>query len=74
MELLAIPNVPDDLSNLRRNAEFIAEALRRRGVTTQLLEYEGAAPVVFGELIRPGATKTVVFYAHYDGSPVNAAE
>ena len=25
-------------------------------------------------LIRSGARKTVVFYAHYDGSPVNAAE
>jgi acetylornithine deacetylase/succinyl-diaminopimelate desuccinylase-like protein len=74
MELLAIPNVPDDPSNLRRNAEFIANSLRHRGVKTQLLEVEGAAPVVFGELAQAGAAKTVVLYAHYDGSPVSAAE
>ena len=74
MELLAIPNVAVDPVNLRRNAEFIAQELQRRGVTTQLLEYEGAPPVVYGELKKDGATRTVLFYAHYDGSPVNAKE
>jgi hypothetical protein len=42
---------------------------QRRGVTTQLLEYEGTPPVVYGELKKDGATRTVLFYAHYDGSP-----
>jgi acetylornithine deacetylase/succinyl-diaminopimelate desuccinylase-like protein len=74
MDLLAIPNVSQDPANLRRNAEFIADLLRKRGVKTQLLEHEGAPPTVFGELAQAGAKRTVIFYAHYDGSPVNAAE
>ncbi|MEJ7605726.1 MAG: hypothetical protein WKF37_05545 [Bryobacteraceae bacterium] len=74
MELLAIPNVAVDPVNLRRNAEAIAQMLQRRGVRTQLLEHAGAPPVVYGELLQSGATRTVLFYAHYDGSPVNATE
>jgi acetylornithine deacetylase/succinyl-diaminopimelate desuccinylase-like protein len=74
VELLAIPNVAADPAGLRRNAETIAGELRRRGVTTQLLEHDGAPPAVYGELLRPGARRTVLFYAHYDGQPVNPAE
>jgi acetylornithine deacetylase/succinyl-diaminopimelate desuccinylase-like protein len=29
---------------------------------------------VYGEVMVPGATKTLVFYAHYDGQPVNRAQ
>ena len=43
-------------------------------MNTKLLEYEGAAPVVYGELARPGAQRTILFYAHYDGSPVSSKE
>src|SRR4051812_25349874 len=71
MELLAIPNVAIDPANLRHNADVIAQALQKRGVTTELLEHEGAPPVVFGELRTPGATRTILFYAHYDGSPLS---
>ena len=31
----------------------------------------GANPVVYGEIKTPGAKHTIVFYAHYDGQPVN---
>src|SRR4051812_40199916 len=71
LELLAIPNIAADPANLRRNADVIAQALQKRGVTTKLLEYEGAPPVVFGELRTAGATRTLLFYAHYDGSPLS---
>lgn len=74
MDLLAIPNVASDPANLRRNAETLAKQLQRRGLSSRLLESNGSAPVVFGELRTPGATKTIVFYSHYDGSPVNAAD
>ena len=72
--LLAIPNVVSDRANIRRNADWIAEQYRKRGVDTRLLEVEGAPPVVYGELRAPGATRTVVFYAHYDGQPVVPSE
>jgi acetylornithine deacetylase/succinyl-diaminopimelate desuccinylase-like protein len=72
-EFLAIPNVTSDKENIRRNAEFIAGMLRRRGVEAQVLEGRSPAvnPAVFGEVRVPGATRTVIFYAHYDGQPVN---
>jgi acetylornithine deacetylase/succinyl-diaminopimelate desuccinylase-like protein len=34
----------------------------------------GANPVVFGEIRTPGATRTIVFYAHYDGQPLDPKE
>jgi acetylornithine deacetylase/succinyl-diaminopimelate desuccinylase-like protein len=68
-QLLAIPNHALDSPNIRKNAELIARTLRDRQVETRLLEIEGAPPVVFGKLDVPGATRTVTFYAHYDGQP-----
>lgn len=73
-ELLRIPNVGGDTANLRRNAEFIERMFRRRGVNTRLLEIEGYAPVVYGELRSPDATQTIAFYAHYDGESVAPGE
>jgi acetylornithine deacetylase/succinyl-diaminopimelate desuccinylase-like protein len=73
-ELLAVPNVAVRPADLRRNAEMIAGELRKRGVATQLIEHRGAPAAVYGELLKPGAQRTVLFYAHYDGQPVNEAE
>jgi acetylornithine deacetylase/succinyl-diaminopimelate desuccinylase-like protein len=69
--LLAMPNVAANLADVRRNAEYLAGQLRARGITPQLLEVESAPPAVYGELKNPGATRTVVLYAHYDGQPVD---
>ncbi|MFN8580450.1 MAG: M20/M25/M40 family metallo-hydrolase [Gemmatimonadaceae bacterium] len=69
-ELLSLPNVASDLPNIRRNASLLMQMLQRRGATTRLLELDGAPPAVYGELRAPGATRTLVLYAHYDGQPV----
>ncbi len=74
MGLLAIPNLASDAPNIRRNAEAIAKMLEARGVQTRLLESPGAPPAVYGEIRTPGARRTIVFYAHYDGQPVDARE
>ena len=34
----------------------------------------GGNPLVFGEIRTPGATRTIVFYAHYDGQPLDPEE
>lgn len=73
-DLLAIPNVATDSVNIRRNAAHLVAMLERRGIRAQLLESAGSPPAVFGELRTPGATRTVMFYAHYDGQPVTAEE
>lgn len=70
---LSIPNVYGDTLNILRNAELISMMLEKRGVKTQLLTsgVKGSSPVVYGEVKTPGAKTTLIFYAHYDGQPVN---
>jgi len=67
---LAIPNVSSDKVNIRRNAEFLAAAMGRRGVAVKILEEVGGPPVVYGEWGPASAAKTLLVYAHYDGQPV----
>ena len=75
-QLVAISNVAADSAGLLRTAQFIQGMMRRRGIATELLAAPtpGVPPVVFGEVRVPGATRTVIFYAHYDGQPVNPAQ
>ncbi len=70
-EWLAIPNVAGDTANIQRAGARLKELLEQRGVRVQLLPIEGRGPVVFGELAVPGAKRTVIFYCHYDGQPVD---
>jgi acetylornithine deacetylase/succinyl-diaminopimelate desuccinylase-like protein len=72
--LLAIPNIARDRENIQRNAETIERMLDKRGVVSQLLSVPGSNPVVFGEIRTPGATRTLVFYAQYDGQPLDPKE
>jgi acetylornithine deacetylase/succinyl-diaminopimelate desuccinylase-like protein len=48
--------------------------LRRRGAAVRLLEGEDCPPLVFGEIRTPGAKRTVMFYVHYDGQPVDPTQ
>jgi acetylornithine deacetylase/succinyl-diaminopimelate desuccinylase-like protein len=73
VDLLAIPNIARDSANIRRNAAALVRMLERRGVAARVLESPGSPPAVFGELRTPGATRTVMFYSHYDGQPVDTA-
>src|SRR4051794_12012440 len=72
-DFLAIPNLASDEANIQKNAARLVEMLKARGIETQLLPIAGRGPVVFGKLTTPGAKRTVIFYAHYDGQPVDAA-
>ena len=72
-QLLAIPNVARVQADMQRNAAFITAMYARRGVKLEPLTVPGAPPALFGELPAPGATRTILFYAHYDGQPVDAA-
>ena len=72
-EFLAIPNVASDTPNIQKNAAHLVEMLEARGIETHLLPITGRGPVVFGKLLTPEAKRTVIFYAHYDGQPVDPA-
>jgi len=73
-DFLSIPNVAADPAGLQRNADFLLSALKSRNVDARLLSVSGVPPVVFGQILVPGATHTIVFYAHYDGQPVTPSE
>jgi acetylornithine deacetylase/succinyl-diaminopimelate desuccinylase-like protein len=72
VEALSIPNVAADRANIRRKAELLVGTLERRRFRASLLETEGN-PLVFGERRVEGARRTVLYYIHYDGQPVNPA-
>ena len=71
VELLSIPNVADSLPDMEKNADHIVGLLEARGFTTKRLR-AGGAPYVYAELPAPGATETILIYAHFDGQPVQA--
>lgn len=73
-DLVALPNLATDAEGIARNAAHLQAMLTRRGFTTRLLTVPDAPPAVYGSLEVPGATRTVVFYAHYDGQPVTPAD
>ena len=72
-DFLSIPNVASDTPNIRRAAEWILAALERRGLQGQLLETDGP-PYVYAERRVPGARRTVLIYAHYDGQAVDRSQ
>jgi acetylornithine deacetylase/succinyl-diaminopimelate desuccinylase-like protein len=72
-DLLAIPNLASDAPNIQRNADAIRALCEKRGLTTRLLSLEGAPPIVIADLTAPNAKRTIAFYAHYDGQPVDPA-
>ena len=69
--LLSIPNRASDSQNIRKNADLLTEIFSERGFQMQLLEVEGAPPAVYGEYLVPTAQRTLCFYVHYDGQPVD---
>ena len=74
---LSLPNVAADPAGLQKNTVFIMAMMNKRGIQNiQLLNAStiGSPPAVYGEVMIPGAKKTLVFYAHYDGQPVNPAQ
>ena len=69
IEFLSIPNVHTDCANINLNADFIKAMMEKRGLRVSIIETDGN-PVVYGEWSVPNASRTLAFYAHYDGQPV----
>jgi acetylornithine deacetylase/succinyl-diaminopimelate desuccinylase-like protein len=76
VSLLSIPNLASDQENIRRNADFILAMMKQSGLQPRLLEAKTAnvPPIVYGEWKVPGATRTIILYAHYDGQPTDAKQ
>jgi acetylornithine deacetylase/succinyl-diaminopimelate desuccinylase-like protein len=73
-DLVALRNVASNRADVQRNADAMLALLRRHGIEGRLLTAGDAPPAVFAEVRSPGARRTIVFYAHYDGQPADAAD
>ncbi len=73
MGLLAIPNIVYDTVGIQKTADYIVKMMQNKGIDAIRLDSKtkGTPPAIYGEVKVPNATKTVIFYAHYDGQPVN---
>src|SRR6185437_14868773 len=65
--LVQVRSVAADPAGLVAAANMLVDALRQRGFQAQAQRVAGAPPLVLGEWPIAGASRTVVFYAHYDG-------
>jgi len=77
VSFVSIPNTPLHEENISLNTSFIMNLMRNSGIDRVQLLYAntpGTPPAVYGEVNVPGATRTIVFYAHYDGQPVDSTK
>ena len=72
--LLSMPNVAFDLPNINKNAVHIIKELNKRNVETKLLRMVGTPPIVYGYYPVKEAERTLAFYVHYDGQPVDKSK
>ena len=74
---LSIPNIAEDAIGLKQNSSFIMEMMKKRNI--QQVKFlngtsKNVAPSIYGEVIKPRATKTIIFYSHYDWQPVDSSQ
>ena len=74
IEFLRIPSIsadPDHAADVRRNAEYLAEACRTAGFhNAELIETEGH-PAVYAERMVDPNLPTALIYGHHDVQPVD---
>jgi acetylornithine deacetylase/succinyl-diaminopimelate desuccinylase-like protein len=71
-ELLRIPSIstsPDHKKDVRKAADFVAEALRRAGLeNVEIIPTEGH-PLIYADWLHAPGKPTVLCYGHYDVQP-----
>ncbi len=74
-ELVRLHSVAAEPAGIAAAADQLEAWLGARGFKArQLSAGPGTPPLVFGARDVPGAKRTVVFYAHYDGQPVTPSQ
>jgi len=74
-DFLALPDVATSVPDIEANARVLVKMVEARGLKARILSAgPGTPPAVYGELKVPGAKRTVVYYAHYDGQPVTPSQ
>ncbi|HVZ22771.1 MAG TPA: dipeptidase [Vicinamibacterales bacterium] len=76
-QYLAIPSIsalPAHAADVRRAADFTADALRAAGLQNVRLIDTPGNPVVYGEWLGAPGKPTILFYGHYDVQPVDPVD
>jgi acetylornithine deacetylase/succinyl-diaminopimelate desuccinylase-like protein len=72
-DLVAIPNVASDKDGIARNAQALTRMFEKRRFLPDTIA-TGGSPVVLAERRVPNVARTLTFYFHYDGQPVEVRE
>ena len=72
-DLLSIPNVAANPRDIQRNAEALTRMFEHRRFAPEIVP-TGGAPLVIAERRIPNVRRTLTFYFHYDGQPVDPSE
>jgi len=73
-ELLRQPNYGGDLEDITALAGYLEEQFAARGARMELLRLPDVPPLIYGEIVVPGATRTLGIYVHYDGQPATGPD
>ena len=73
VDFVAIPNVAANKADIERNAQAAMRMVEKRRFLPETIATPGS-PVVLAERRVPNATRTLTFYFHYDGQPVDARD
>ena len=76
-QYLAIPSIsalPAHTADVRRAAEWTADALRQVGMENVRLIDTPGHPVVYGDWLNAPGKPTILFYGHYDVQPVDPVD
>ena len=72
IQVVSLPNVARNESDMRANATLLAQLFEKRGFT---VESSGdGAPVLLATMNATRPRGTLLFYIHYDGQPVDVKE
>ena len=72
-EFLAIPNVASNAADIKRNADALMRMFERRRFAPETIP-TGGSPLVVAERRIPNVRRTLTFYFHYDGQPVDPSQ
>jgi len=73
-EYLAIPSIsalPQHAADVRRAAQWTADAIARAGMQNVRVIDTPGSPVVYGDWLNAPGKPTILFYGHYDVQPVD---
>jgi acetylornithine deacetylase/succinyl-diaminopimelate desuccinylase-like protein len=73
VDFVSLPNVAANKADIQKNAEALTRMFERRRFVPDVIQTPGS-PVVVAERRAPTARRTLTFYFHYDGQPVDPRE